>query len=87
MQVLGFVFPAVVQTLVLEPEVPMQAQCVRAMGRCAVEALELASLSSEQLSEATKAIKQVAVWLCVCVCVCVCVCLLAVYELYEIHPC
>jgi len=45
--------------LVLEPEVPMQAQCVRAMGRCAVEALELASLSSEQLSEATKAIKQV----------------------------
>ncbi len=58
-QVLGFVFPAVVQTLALEPEVPMQAQCVRAIGRCAMEALDLASLSSEQLSEATKAIKQV----------------------------
>jgi len=60
-QVLGFVFPALVQTLILEPEVAMQAQCVRAVGRCAVEvqsAISGPSLSSEQLSEATKALKQ-----------------------------
>lgn len=57
-QVLSFVFPALVQTLMLEPEVMMQAQCMRAIGRCAVES-GAASLSSEQLAEATKSIKQV----------------------------
>ncbi len=69
MQVLGFCFPALVQTLLLEAEVPMQAQCVRAVGRCAVEVGGAtpvgggwgggASLSSEQLSDATKAMMQV----------------------------
>lgn len=56
-QVLNFAFPALVQTLLLEAEVPMQAQCVRAVGRCAVE-VGGSCLSSEQLAEATKGIKQ-----------------------------
>ena len=40
----------------------MQAQCVRAVGRCAVEGVGVgggaASLSTEQLAEAAKALKQ-----------------------------
>ena len=40
----------------------MQAQCVRAVGRCAVEVVGVgggaASLSTEQLAEAAKALKQ-----------------------------
>jgi len=56
-QVLGFAFPALLQSLLVEPEVPLAAQTCRAIADC-VKACGRNCLYADQLAEVAKALKQ-----------------------------
>jgi len=56
-QVLGFAFPALLQSLLVEPEVPLQAQTCRAIAQC-VKSCGRNCLYADQLAEVAKALKQ-----------------------------